>query len=108
LIADVLLTNLQLLTNACRIFGRFCIDGIEANEKKCRQNVETSTAVLTAIVEKVGYQTAQKIAAEAKEQNKTVREIILKLGIMTEAEFESLISPQKVLMLGNADKSEEK
>ena len=108
LIADALLTNLQLLTNACRIFGRFCIDGIEANEKKCRQNVEASTAVLTAIVEKVGYQTAQKIAAEAKEQNKTVREIILKLGIMTEAEFESLISPQKVIMLGNADNPEEK
>jgi aspartate ammonia-lyase len=108
LIADAMLTNLQLLTNACRIFGGFCIDGIEANEKKCRQNVETSTAVLTAIVEKVGYQTAHKIAAEAKEQNKTVREIILKLGIMTEAEFESLISPQKVIMLGNADNSEEK
>ena len=108
LIADALLTNLQLLTNACRIFGGLCVSGIEANEQRCRQNIETSTAIVTAIVEKVGYQTAQEIAAAAKEQKKTVRQIVLERKIMTEAEFEHLISPQKVNMLGSADNPEEK
>lgn len=108
LIADALLTNLQLLTNACRIFSNFCVGGIEANEQRCRQNVETSTAILTAIIEKTGYKTAQEIAAAAKEQNKTVRQIVLQRHLMSEAEFDFLISPQKITMLGSTENPEAK
>jgi aspartate ammonia-lyase len=108
LIADALLTNVQLLTNACRIFGSFCVSGIEANEKRCKQNVETSTAIVTALVEKIGYKTAQEIATSAKNENKTIRQIILERRIMSESEFDSLISPQKVTMLGSTDTTEKK
>ena len=103
LIADAILTNIQLLTNACGIFMKFCVSGIEANEKRCRQNVETSTAIVTALVEKIGYKAAQEIAEAAKQENKTIRQVVVERKIITEAEFESLITPQKVTMLGSVD-----
>ncbi|MCE5340721.1 MAG: aspartate ammonia-lyase [Planctomycetaceae bacterium] len=103
LIADTILTNIQLLTNACDIFAKFCVSGIEANEKRCKQNIETSTAIVTALVEKIGYKTSQEIAAAAKNENKTVRKIVLERNIMSEAEFDALITPQKVAMLGSPD-----
>ena len=108
LIADATLTNIQLLTNACEIFSKFCVSGIEANEKRCRQNVETSTAIVTALVEKIGYKQSQEIAASAKKENKTIRQIVLERKIMSESEFDSLISPRKVTMLGSADDTEKK
>lgn len=108
LIADAMLTNIRLLTNACDIFARLCVSGIEANEKRCRQNVETSTAIVTALVEKIGYKMCQEIALQAKNENKTVRQIVLGRKIMTEAEFDELISPQKVTMLGSRDSTEER
>jgi aspartate ammonia-lyase len=108
LIADAMLMNVQLLTNACRIFGRFCISGIEANEKRCKLNVETSTAIVTSLVEKIGYEMGQEIAKSARTENKTIRQIVLERGIMSEAEFDSLISPQKVTMLGSPDATEKK
>ncbi|MFA5293355.1 MAG: aspartate ammonia-lyase [Phycisphaerae bacterium] len=108
LIADAMLTNIQLLTNACRIFAKLCISGIEANEKRCKQNVETSTAIITALVEKIGYKMSQEIAAAAKNENKTIRQIVIERGIISEEEFDGLISPQKVTMLGSADTTEKK
>jgi len=103
LIADALLTNIQLLTNACDIFARLCVCGIEADEKRCRRNIETSTAVVTALVEKIGYEKSQEIAVAAKNEGKTVRQIVLERNIMSQTEFDSLITPQKVTMLGRPE-----
>ena len=50
LIADCLLTNLDLAHNACRIFQSLCVNGITADEERCRQSVDTATASVTAFV----------------------------------------------------------
>ncbi len=108
LIADTILTNIQLLANACDIFAKFCISRIQPDEKRCSQNVETSTAIVTALVEKIGYKTAQQIAIAAKNENKTIRQIVLEKAIMAETEFNNLISSQKITMLGSAIDTEKK
>ena len=64
LVADSLLASLDLLTNACDIFARHCVAGIEADADRCRRNVHGSTAVLTALVERIGYDAAEQLAAE--------------------------------------------
>ncbi len=64
LVADSLLCELDLLTNACDIFARHCVAGIEADADHCRRNVHGSTAVLTALVERIGYKAAEQLAAE--------------------------------------------
>ena len=57
-IADSLLTSLNLLANACSILRRLCVAGLTADEERCRLHVAGSTATVTALVDKIGYQAA--------------------------------------------------
>ena len=105
LIADKLLETLTLLTNASAIFATFCIDGIAANEEDCAKNIRSATAVLTALIPQIGYEKAQETALEARETNKTVKEVAIMKKYLTEDEFENLISPEAVNKLGTDKKS---
>ena len=101
LVADCLLHSLDLLTNACSIFRRLCVEGIEADEARCQQHVESSTATVTALVEAIGYEAAQDVASAARAEQKTVRAIVLERGLLTAAQFDDLISPEAVMRLGS-------
>jgi aspartate ammonia-lyase len=102
LVADSLLGSLDLLSNACDVFARHCVAGIEANEERCRQNVFNSTALLTALVEKIGYEAAEHLAAEAATGQKDVRQLVIDRGLLTAEEFDELTSSQKVTKLGSS------
>ena len=103
LIAETLLGSIELLVGACGIFRRFCVEGIEADEARCRAGVEAGTAAVTALVEAVGYQTAQEIALAAQREGKTVRQVVLARGLLTEEEFDRMIAPETVTRLGSPD-----
>jgi aspartate ammonia-lyase len=107
LVADALLGSLDLLGNSCRIFREYCVSGMEADESRCRQHVEGSTASLTAMVEMFGYERTQALAARANAENKSVREIILEERLLTPEQFDQIISPENVARLGSPA-SEEK
>ena len=66
LAADSLLTAIDLLTGACGIFARHCVAGIEADEERCRENVHNSTALLTALVDRIGYEAAERSPARRR------------------------------------------
>ena len=104
LIADALLGSLDLLAQACAIFYRLCVVGIEADEERCRRNVEGATATVTALVESIGYHAAQEVAAAAQAEGKSVREIVLARGLLSEEEFDLLISPEMVTRLGSRER----
>jgi aspartate ammonia-lyase len=101
LIADSLLTSLDLARNACRMFERHCVSGIAANEERCRHNIDTATATVTALVDLIGYQTAQEVARAAAVERKTIRQVVLERGLLTEAQFQAAISPDAVTRLGS-------
>jgi aspartate ammonia-lyase len=101
LIADTLLENLSNLNNACSIFSEYCVSGITANEQVCRKNVENSTALITALIPKIGYQKASEIAKTAKNEFISIKEASLKLKYISEQEFDELITPEMVCKLGN-------
>jgi aspartate ammonia-lyase len=101
LIADTLLSSLDLLRNACGIFRAHCVAGIEADEARCRAHVEGATALLTALVELLGYEKAQTIGALAKSKGKKIREVAIEHGFLSAEEFERLISPENVSRLGS-------
>ena len=103
LVADALLGGLSLLTNACEMLKTLCVDGIEADEAACLRAVHGSTAVLTALVDRIGYDRATEIAQAVRAEHKTVREIVVERGILTAAEFDELTSPQNVMRLGSAN-----
>ncbi len=101
LVADNLLGTIDLLSSSCGILREFCVEGLKVNEAACRRHVENSTATVTALVGRVGYEDAQKIANSAKLSGKTLRESAAELGLLSEQEFDGLVSPEAVMRLGS-------
>ena len=100
LVAHAFLENISLLNNACAIFRKHCISGITANENVCKKQVENSTATVTALISKTGYENASRIIKTAANEKITVKKAALKLNLLSNEEFESLISPEAVGRLG--------
>ncbi|MBN2582355.1 MAG: aspartate ammonia-lyase [Planctomycetes bacterium] len=107
LVADTLLGSLDLLTNACGIFRRLCVAGIEADEERCRRTVAASTASVTALVAAIGYEAAQKVAAEARSSGRSVRDVAISMGQLTAERFDALVSSESVMRLGSPTTDEE-
>ena len=101
LVADRLLENLSLLTEACSIFRRLCVEGIEADAERCRRLVDSATASVTALVERLGYERAQDLARRADETGKSVHELAVEAGLLSDEEFDELTSPERVTQLGS-------
>jgi len=101
LIAHSLLESLTLLSNASKMFAEKCVNGILANENVCKKNVENSTAVVTALIPKLGYNKADQLADMARKQKLSIREAALLHGLITAEDFEELISPEAVCRLGS-------
>jgi aspartate ammonia-lyase len=101
LVADCLLTSLDLLTNACDLLARLCVDGLDVNHHVCRGQVFGSTATLTALVEALGYEHACRLAARSQADCRPLRQIVLEEGLLTEEEFDRLTSPERVTRLGS-------
>jgi aspartate ammonia-lyase len=101
LIAHCLLENLDLLSRADRMLREHCVEGIEADEARCRAHVENSTAAATALVPALGYERAGEAAQLARSLDKPLRAVVVENGWMSEADFAAAISPEAVCRLGS-------
>lgn len=95
-----LLQSLDILNNVCKVFTERCVKGITANVQRCRQMVEHSVGIITAINPHVGYETATVIAKEAITTGRPIREIVLEKGILTEEELDIILNPQEMTKPG--------
>ncbi|MEM2905507.1 MAG: class II fumarate hydratase [Candidatus Bathyarchaeia archaeon] len=86
LIAYDLLQSIELEANAAKALAEKCVEGIRADEERCLSLAERSLALITAIAPKIGYDKAAEIAKEAAESDKSIREIVVEKGLMTEEE----------------------
>ena len=107
LVAHCLLDSLDLLARAAGILCRHCVQGMTADEERCRAQVNASTAVVTALVERVGYQAASAIAHKASERRCSIREVVLADGILPERELDELTTPESVCRLGSPERGGE-
>ena len=71
LVADSLLTAIDLLARGSRLLAERCIAGIHANRQRCRAYVESATATSTALVGRLGYHVAEEVATTARRENRT-------------------------------------
>jgi len=101
LVAHCLLGTCDLLARACHILRVHCVEGIEADEARCRAHVEASTATLTALVPALGYECAARLGAAAKASGRTLREEALATGLLTAEQFDASISQEAVMRLGS-------
>jgi aspartate ammonia-lyase len=103
LVADCLLDSLDLLTRANDILRRHCVDGIEADEARCRELVENSTATITALVPVLGYDRAGEVAKLARANHQSIRETVIAQGWLTGEQFDELTSHEAVCRLGSPE-----
>jgi aspartate ammonia-lyase len=80
-----------LVANASRVFAERCVQGIEADEALCAYWLERSPALVTALAPRIGYAEAAKLAKEALATGLTVRELVMKKGILSPADLESVL-----------------
>lgn len=99
LIAHTLLESHRMLTEASDKLRTHCVEGITANPDTLEKHISASTAAVTALIRKVGYEGARRIAETSSSEGITIREAALKTGIGP-AEYDELISPEAVTGLG--------
>lgn len=99
LIAFTMLESLNLLIKTNQIFAQKCIKGITANEEKLETELQSSTAILTALLPKLGYEKLSEISNAVKDSKISVKQYILKNKLLTQEEFEYLISAEYVLAI---------
>ena len=88
-----LFESIVALTGAVETFTVNCVSGITANEERCRELVDGSVGVITAICPKVGYKESADIAKTAIQTGESVRDVLKNKRIMSEDEIEKLLDP---------------
>jgi fumarate hydratase, class II len=89
--------SITLMTDSCTNFRKFLIEGTKPNLKKINQYVEESLMLVTALSPVIGYDKASKIAHYAMDNDLTLKAAALKLGFVTEAEFDRVVDPKKMV-----------
>ena len=105
LVANCLLESIDLLARADDILRRHCIDGIEADEARCRKHVDNSTAAATALLPLLGYERVSGATILAAKNGRSIRETVIAQGWLTGVEFDVLISPEAVCRLGSPERN---
>jgi len=93
LILNCVTESCGLLSNCLPLLAEKCIDGIEANQDKCQQDAEQTLALSTVIATLFDYQTASRLAKQAEVENKTIKEVVIESGIMSQEEAETFLDP---------------
>ena len=87
----------RLMNDACLNFVKYLVSGIQLNREQIDSYVENSLMLVTALTPKIGYDKAAKIAYTAHEQHCSLKEACLKLGFLTENEFDTIVRPEVML-----------
>ncbi|MFA4922828.1 MAG: class II fumarate hydratase [Ignavibacteriaceae bacterium] len=91
------LQSIRLLGDACVSFSDNCIVGIEANTENIKNHLTNSLMLVTALNPHIGYDNAAKVAKEALQRKKTLKQAAVELGLLTEEQFDEFVRPEKML-----------
>src|SRR5499427_940534 len=89
--------SIILMSDGCVNFRKFLVEGTKLNLKKINEYVERSLMLVTALSPVIGYDKASKIAHHAMDNDLTLKEAALQLGFVTEAEFDRIVDPKKMV-----------
>jgi len=89
--------SIAIMTDGCTNFRRFLVEGTKPNLKKIHEYVERSLMLVPALSPVIGYDKASKIAHHAMDNDLTLKAAALQLGFVTEAEFDQVVDPKKMV-----------
>jgi len=93
-IAYNVMQSIALMTDACRGFREFCIEGLEPDYPQIQRHLTNSLMLVTALNPIIGYDNAAKVAKKAHKEGTTLREAVVELGLMTGDEFDAAVRPE--------------
>ena len=96
-ITESLFESLIWLKNAIETLTEECVLGITVNKERCMEMVKNSIGIVTALNPYIGYKTSTKVAKEALETNRSVYDIVLEKGLMTQEKLDEALDPSKML-----------
>ena len=91
-----LLQSIRLLADSCRSFNDHCVVGIEPNKMQIEKHLNGSLMLVTALNPHIGYDNAAKVAKKAYQENTTLKESAVALGLLTADEFDEKVRPEKM------------
>ncbi|MFW6265188.1 MAG: class II fumarate hydratase [Halanaeroarchaeum sp.] len=100
ILANNFLQSARLIANGSDVFAEKFVDKLEADREECEAQVEQSMALATALNPTIGYDRASEVAKEALKEGKTIREVVLEKGYLTEDEADEVIDPAKMTERG--------
>jgi fumarate hydratase class II len=93
-IAYNVLQSITLMTDACRGFREFCVEGLVPDYERIEQHLQNSLMLVTALNPIIGYDNAAKVAKKAHKERMTLREAAVELGLLTAEEFDAAVRPE--------------
>jgi aspartate ammonia-lyase len=96
-IVQSLFESIEMLKNGMMTLKVRCIDGITANKERCRELVENSIGLVTALNPVLGYETCTKLAKEALDTNRGVYELVLEKKLLSKTELDDLLKPENMI-----------
>jgi fumarate hydratase class II len=88
------LHSTRILSDACRSFRAFCVEGLRAREDVIARHLERSLMLVTALSPKIGYDRAAEIATKAHREGKTLKEAALELGYVSAEDYDRAVRPE--------------
>jgi fumarate hydratase class II len=92
-----IMQSIAIMADGCTNFRKYLVEGTKPNLKKIKEYVDRSLMLVTALAPVIGYDKASKIAHHAMEHDLTLKEAALGLGYVTEAEFDRVVDPAKMV-----------
>ncbi|HEX9261892.1 MAG TPA: lyase family protein, partial [Candidatus Bathyarchaeia archaeon] len=88
-------SSIQILTNYLPVFRKKCVEGIKVNKKRCEQYIDKNPSLATLLAPRIGYLEASKIAKQALEEGRSVKEIALEKKLLNAKEIEEIFSQKR-------------
>ena len=89
--------SITILADGCTNFRKYLVEGTQPDRKRIKEHVERSLMLVTALVPVIGYEKASQIAHYATDRGLTLKEAALQLGVVSEAEFDRIVDPAKMV-----------
>jgi aspartate ammonia-lyase len=96
-IVESLFESIEMLKNGMMTLKQKCVDGITANEERCRTLVENSIGLVTALNPVLGYEKSTQLAKEALDKNRGVYELVLEKKLLTKSELDEILKPENMI-----------
>ncbi|MDD1437654.1 aspartate ammonia-lyase, partial [Dolichospermum sp. ST_sed10] len=96
-IVQSIFESIEMLKNGMNTLKYRCIDGITANEERCRMMVYNSIGLITALVPFLGYEASNKLAKEALINNRGVYDLVLEKGLLTKDQLDQILAPENMI-----------